>query len=484
MTPGVLDIEQGFDTLSSNDSIRMQCPKCQAAVRVTSAHAGKRLKCPKCGGVIKVPGNAATDQSNDDWLGFDEPAPQPVVKAGSAPMNPAESSWLDGLPPLNDADLRALQNAGGFAGADPFGDALPGANGLGVVGKDEDERLPEPAEPNVVKEYRAKCPVCESVHFVKPAQAGKTIHCSDCLSSFVVPPPPKPVLKRTIDIEKAPTFQLAAVEGERNQHDGVQAKSAAELLRAAEDEMANETDPKHEYANPDVSGWFRSTLGIFADPAVAAYWVGLSILMMAPGFLATMLSIKAVMGGSMIITAAFSSLVLTCAFAILEAVANGQNRVDEWPSFNPTEWFGNCFVAIVAAVLSSLPGAIASVPIFGVGIVSFGAVLFSVFALFPFVLLSMLDNGSVTMPVSAEVTKSVTRCKESWGILYFASMLLFGLEFLLMAMLSQVAHPIAALFFGCLLSVGACFIYFAMVGKLAFDIGQSINGGPNDSDIE
>ncbi len=463
--------------MNASEFLRLSCPKCSAGVRASTQHVGKKLKCPKCGGVIKVPG-AVEPVVDDDWLNLDEPAPSSSAPAKltsptlAAPSSSAGDSWLDGLPPLSDGDWSALSAAGAMD--DPF------ATGSNQPAFDD---LPPPSiVAPVLEDYRAKCPTCESVHFVKRSQEGKSIRCSDCLSSFIAPPPPKVVEKKKFDLNKAATFQLAEIQGARNQNEAPGAKSAAALLRAAEDEVADEVDPHHAYENPDVKGWLRGIFGIFTDPAVGAYWLGLSLIGTVPGIIAVFIINPILTISAAVLAVLYLSYVVTIAFEILETVANGQNRVTQWPTFDPGEWFGQGLLTMSAIFLSAMPGAILTVPIFGVSLLSYACILLSIFAMFPFIILSMLDNGSVTMPISGEVTKSVTRCKESWGTLYFSSMLLFGFQFVTMAAITSVAHPAAAVIYGSFSSIGLVFLYFSMIGQLAFAIGQSINGGPSESD--
>lgn len=481
--------------------------------------AGKRLKCPKCGGAIKVPGTVSAAGDDDDWLALDQPLPSTGSNADSGPVaatskesnksngataRPAkhagtprreqdsatsnassdQPNWLDdlpalapeeprpsgdlfgaNLPPLSDIDMAALNTAGGFH---DFDEPLP--EGDPVVLSEAD--VVDGGEP--VTEYRAKCPICESIHYVTPKEAGKEISCGDCYSRFVVPPPPKQVPKKKIDIKAAPTFQLAGVDADRPSYAGPEAKSAAEYLRQAEDEDF-EDEQKDEYETPDIGAWLKSMFGIFLDPSVLVYWIALSALGAFPAMIAVVIPSPIISVGILAAAFVYLMLVVCCGFAIMESVAGGEKTVSEWPVFNPADWIGQCFVAISALALSSLPGAVMGLLVFGPGLALLATSLFSIFVIFPFVILSMLDNGSVFMPVSGEVTKSITRCTETWGGVYFSSMLLFGAYFLAVALFSTMP-PVVGVFFDCFLSVGLIFVYFSMLGGLAFQIGQAING--------
>lgn len=342
-----------------------------------------------------------------------------------------------------------------------------------------DEAKPVSAAP-APSEYRAKCPICDAMHYVRPKQAGKMIRCGDCYTDFVVPPPPKPVVKAKIDLERAATFRLSEVEGKRDPFGAPGAKSAAEYLREAED-AETEEEIRSRYDDPDVAGWLRGIFGIFADPSVIGYWLGLALLGSIPGVLAVMTGNPMVLLATAVLSLLYGAFVLVCGFAILEAVAGGERRVDDWPIFSPVDWFGPCVTTLVALALSALPGVMLAVPIFGQSLATVALVLFSIYLMFPFVLLSMLDNGSVLIPVSADVTRSVTRCKEAWGTTYFSAALLFFFYFLTLVAL-VFAPPVVFVFFGCVFSIGFVFVYFSMIGQLAFAIGQAINAGPDEDE--
>ncbi|WP_164102747.1 hypothetical protein [Candidatus Laterigemmans baculatus] len=458
---------------------------------------------PAAGGKPAPAGPPAGKEDWEDW--FDDLPP--LADAGPAHRGSASGSGGQGLSAAEEAALAA---AGGY---DWDQDELGSSSEFGAGGSRQGgHRKPAPLKPEqqirdsiptnsggaapsrvaagpaaptaptapnrsatgAPSEYRAKCPVCGSIIFVRPQQAGRSVRCSDCHSNFVIPPPPvAPVAKPKVDVDRFEAFQLSEAAEERDPSVAPGFKSAAEYLRAAEDAEVEE-ERAGEYDNPDVRGWLRGIFGIFLDPSVAAYWLMLSLLGALPGMLAVALGHPVVLIISLALLVVYGSLVVACGFSILESVAGGQRRVDEWPVFNPAEWIGHALIALAAIALSGLPGAVLGYPVFGPHLGSVALVMFSIYLLFPYVLLSMLDNGTPFMPVSGEVTKSVTRCKDAWGSLYFSSMLLFFFQFVLTAGLSLMP-AVAAVFFNSVLWVGLVFVYFAMIGRLAFEIGQPIN---------
>jgi DNA-directed RNA polymerase subunit M/transcription elongation factor TFIIS len=332
-------------------------------------------------------------------------------------------------------------------------------------------------------EYRVKCLVCGSILYAKAEQAGRTVTCSDCHSPVKVPPPPKKKQKPDIDLETAETFQLDQTET-RPRRDPFQ-RSAEELLAAASQEEEEASSGRSTYEDvPSVSEWFRNVFGVFLDPGVIAHWIGLSVLAAVPAFLALSMESPILILGLFPLGFFLGAVVVSCGFAILQSVANEEPSVSEWPVFDPVGWIGQLFVAIAAALVAAVPAwALASL-VFGSSLMSLAITMLSVYALFPFVVLSMLDMQTPLVPFSSEVARSITKCEEAWGGFYFSSGVLFAGMFLFFVMMSSLfATPVAvvpSIFVG----VGGAFVYFSMIGRLAYAIGQSVNAPPMKNDVD
>ncbi len=506
----------------------VHCPKCNAAVSVAPQQAGQKVQCPGCLKAFLAPsviagasGGAAGD--DDDWLNLDE-SPQADSQPQSAPpkqssanpylTSPATSSspnaktptidqnnddifddvevieevtggfgddpndLFAGLPPLEEYSVKPntgqpassssskATSTGSFADdllAGAFDDAL--GDGLeselpGDITADEKDREFE-------KEFRIRCTVCGSVLHVSAHQSGQTIKCDDCLTAIKVPPPPKKKPTAKPKSERSVMFEGMPSDTPKRPSDPFQS-SADELLKKAAEEPDEEFKPDDD--GPDTIGWIKSVLGIFLDPGVIIHFVALSILVGAPAALVAYYPMLAV--GAFPLAMMGAIMTVTCGFAIMFSVANGHGRVDDWPTVDPTSWFEAMLPAIAAT-------AIAVAPAFAVGaifnatvVIRVAFILFSIYVLFPFILLSMLDNQTITSPFSADVSKSVTKCQEDWGTLYFTAGLLFGLLFLYFVVTEMTPISIAI---GVSLAIAISFMYFAMIGRLALAIGDVVD---------
>ncbi len=421
-----------------------------------------------------MPGPETVTGDDDDWLNLDDDSPLTLKPLKTRPSD--EPPADDELPDLGD-----FGGDGRTADEDLFGDlpAIPPApkSRTGTA-------APAPAATSVeyLQNYRVRCKICESPTDVTADQAGETIQCHDCHSKIVVPPPPKVKKKHQFDLEKAEAFTFSEPAASERPADPFM-KSARDLLDYAEREEAEE-EPEN-YDTPSVAAWLGDVFGIFKDPSTVMYAVIFSIF--GGGAAALMITTAAMPIISLtLIVACFiiSCLVVACGFTIMEAVANDVDEITDWPQFlDPGGWLGPIGICAAASALVSAPAWFLGLTMFGNSLVTVFLLMLMIYLLFPFVLLSMLDMQSIFAPFSPEVARSVTTCKDTWAGFYFTAGVLFGLLFLAFVSLSLVESAVG-IFVAVALTVVAVFLYFAMLGRLAFSIGQAVNEPPMENDIE
>jgi len=482
----------------------LRCPRCDAVVTVQDRDAGSRVKCPHCEHAFITPKIPATSNDDDDWLSLDDPMPgkpaTPTHAGGKhSPKLAAEPPFGDGDEPI---PSRTRGTGGGADTTDqddlfgelkpitaPRGGGFPDATFAGFGSADADNLsdwdVPPAAAPTAAgseqpTEYRVKCNVCGSVMYAHLSQQGSTISCHDCHSDIRVPPPPKVKPKAKIDIENATVFGFEEPPAERRREDPFR-KSAADLLQSAE--RAEPEKTSDDYDTPSMLEWGVKVFGIFTDLNVMVRWIGLSLIGSVPAYFALSFDNRILTLGLMIGGVFMGVILIACGFAILQSVANDEKSVEEWPSLDPLEWLSQAWVALAAIGVSGIPVFLLAQLLFDNSLIIVGLTMFSIYTLFPFVLLSMLDMQTVTVPFSPEVARSVSSSQEAWGGFYFsAGVLFFGL-FLLFVISASMAPPVAGVVV-VMSTVAIVFTYFAMIGRLAFAIGQSVNEAPRENDIE
>ncbi len=325
-------------------------------------------------------------------------------------------------------------------------------------------------------EYRVQCMTCGSQRIVQASQAGKTIKCNDCHSPIRVRQPPRVPKKVVIDMDNAATFAFEASQvSSSDRRSDPYRKSAQQLLDEAS--RVEETVQRHDDDIPSISGWLAGIFGIFRDLGVLAHWVALSLIASVPAIVVLASEVRVLQIALVPAGIVFGLVVVSCGFAILQSIANGEEKVSEWPVFDPMGWLENLIEVFSAAGFAIIPVYGIAQFVFGQSLLTAALTMLSLYIFFPFVLLSMLDSNSPLTPFSAEVARSVTRAQEAWGGLYFTAAIMFFALFLTYAVSSTMPSPVAAVG-GIFLTVGMAFVYFAMIGRLAYAIGQEVSEPP------
>lgn len=367
-----------------------------------------------------------------------------------------------------------------------------GAAGAGSLSSLLDD-LSQPANKSENKdpEYRIACTACGTAQYVRLSLKGSKIKCPDCFLEFKVPPPPlgwtgqkKPKLQLTnedIPLSAAEELHHAqTLESQRSR--------ASHILEKAQQQVTDDDLERLYDGDFDTAGFVQRTFGFLKDPVAVAHIIGFAIvfaMLFALGqFAANNLDsgfgrgvlLLATIGGP-VIGLLFAMPMLSGGLALLESVANGQKKVTEWPGFNLFDNFGD-----IAAILSALLGSM--VPGFligtylggdepGAGRFQIAGMMFTTFAFFPVILLSMLDNGSVFAPLSNAVFRSFREAAEPWAGYYLKTFMAFSAVMLMWLLLlgkNEILAAIAGCFFPLLV-----FFTCQQIGALADGISDHLS---------
>ncbi|MDB4423190.1 hypothetical protein N9276_01270, partial [Rhodopirellula sp.] len=473
----------------------------------TSPNPGQANK-PKSPVTAKTPNPQSDDPlSNDDDSFFSEttlpPTPLPNASASNLPSAGSNASQANDNPrgptisPAEEALLSQFTDTSIPAPApqQPVkSNTIDAIRALGAAATTAGSTGTNPSattDPQAVSteyesEFRVTCNTCGTIMYAKAVNAGKTTKCSDCYSEVTIPQPPKVRKKPEIDITNAETFSLGQMDtGTRSTADPFK-KSADDLLAEASREEEEKTTPIYE-DTPNVVEWLNNVFGIFKDPGVIMHWVVISVGAAIPTALLLqieqeslqMLLTLGMMTGGLVLGA----ITVSCAFAILLSVANGNDRVEEWPSMDIFQWLDQLILVLGATALVAIPMWTVCYLTDCPQLLGIAIIMFSIYLLLPFILLSMLDMGSVLTPFSPELARSVSNSQEEWGGFYFSSGLLFTGLFLFIATTWSTDSTIGIVA-AITLAIFTTFTYFGMMGRLAFTIGQSVNAPPMKNDID
>jgi len=398
-----------------------------------------------------------------------------------------------------DDDLPELVNAPDLQPQSPSSaaefelDKIVASLGKQAINLDLESLAPSVSPETFEDKYRATCPTCGTTQYVAPAAQGSKLKCPDCTSRFSVPPPP-PNWKPSRVSTRHGTFDEhspLAKGDEIGQIDRQRKQQTKAMLDRAEVELSEEEEEGKLYGTDfDTPGFLRRTFGFALDPVAVGIIIGYSVVF-AVVFAMLQFGLSsdgsALRQGVMLFCALtapavaiiFGMPMISAALAQLEAAANQQSRVTDWPSMNVFEHFGDVMAVSVALIAASIPGYLLGTWV-GADLVTAGrlqitGVMFTTFLLFPVFYLSILDSGSILQLISGDVLRSIKEVGEAWGGFYLKTMIVFLSTLIVWyLLLGDGKSPFLGATAGTMLPP-LVFFTFHQLGVLADAIGENLS---------
>ncbi|RMF40452.1 MAG: hypothetical protein D6753_11695 [Planctomycetota bacterium] len=354
-----------------------------------------------------------------------------------------------------------------------------------------------------VQEYRVVCPTCGTGQYVAFSAVGMKIKCPDCFSEFKVPPPPKHLLAKK-QKKTPPPEQLDDVprireeEPEQDTSDRLKKGRTKEILSRAAQELTEEQQDELYRMEFDTAGFMRRTFGFLTDIVVVSQIIGYGLVFALLFGLVhySLLDTQSFFGRGLLLISFILAPLATLLFALpmfsgglllIESVANKQPRLEALPSFNMFDNFAELMVLSVSLATSAAPGFILGGLLGGEAAIYarlIGSMLSSVL-LFPIILLSMLEGGSLMSVVTSNVLQSLAKAPQAWGAYYlkiFSGYVVMGL--LWMMLIGR--NPAATALIGATVPL-LFFFTCQQLGLLADDISDELSieiSSPKDQDQE
>ncbi|MDP7017119.1 MAG: hypothetical protein QGG36_15035 [Pirellulaceae bacterium] len=157
--------------------------------------------------------------------------------------------------------------------------------------------------------------------------------------------------------------------------------------------------------------------------------------------------------------------------AIMQDSSSGSRHVHDWPSFV----FADCMAAaaffLLAMFYSIMPGGFLVLLMVGAPAwLTLPVFWATVFLVYPFVLMSMMEGGSLLSLISMDVVKGVQRAPRMWAVFYAQTAVIAIASYV--TILGLRALPIAYPFVA-LVEVFCAMAYFRMLGVLAWRTAQA-----------
>jgi DNA-directed RNA polymerase subunit M/transcription elongation factor TFIIS len=341
------------------------------------------------------------------------------------------------------------------------------------------------AQPNYIA---VKCRQCDTMMYATEKQVGQTIDCPDCGRKAKVPAPavPKPVKSvlaaeaqtPKLDPAFAPFELPPAVPAETLQRIEAELDATPYGQALVESRRTGKPLTVDRRGRPILPRWplLTGVLPFMISRGVPVRWLGLSLGL---GFsVATLLSgLALAMSGGMgalagmcifvvgcVATMFCSSLTASSLLAIIGESSDGNKEIQSWPSVFDS--FGDLLLFAVAGMVSAFPGWL--VGHFAVAQIEYKvlAIATGMLLVFPVILLSQLDIGSMWAVVSPKVLRSMARFPFSWLMFYIESALI-------------TAGCLAAAYSGSLwvlvpVAVAGLILYARLLGRLGWRLAEAI----------
>jgi DNA-directed RNA polymerase subunit M/transcription elongation factor TFIIS len=480
-------------------NIPLICPFCGTRMYADRSQVGKTMVCPECleTVAVHVASESQPPADPDERL----PIPESVPPATPATPPDPKASETAGEDEFRLSEPETLPSAA-FWSKD-LADALQEEGEADPSRQQEpvntaDHRIVPPSPPQAPtaapseREFRVKCSVCDTMVYVTTDEIGKTKKCPDCFTEFEVPRPTTKQATPVPDVMKdAGEFALSEPV-ERLVFKDMETDLVGRTVGQEQLAKAEKEKEEKEWQQPKLpkqplwTGVFRFwqsgeaflslvfIAGIFwticfATIVGAAYAAkgGLGIFVMmicAVGVMAILLT-----GGAY---AAVTGL------RILQDTAAGLEKVESWPDLAFLDWCLEALYVAVAFAYSMTPGILVSWSMGKMGIspsVGYLVSMVSLFALFPIVLLSLMEADALTAPLTKPIMQSLQKERSHWVVFYLESVAI--LIIVLVAGSLIYLESLFALFLATSIWSFCWMTYFRLLGRLAWISGAHQNAG-------
>ena len=316
-------------------------------------------------------------------------------------------------------------------------------------------------------DFRYPCKVCGTSMYAEITEVGNNVRCPDCYTEFSIPSPPPGWNRRKnigpTSIDEGAAMPLAPAEGRGVRTSGPTTNTAKVIMANAEASLDGDDErTRQETYDFDTTSWAIRNFGFLRDPSaviialITGVFLGGALIagLVIGGMVADRAADSEAAESTRVIANNFAIMLLALpiflgalanGIAILEASANQLKRIARWPAFNIGEALGEVMVVAAAFALAALPGGL--IQWFGtmIGLPNEIATilwLLITWVTFPIFLLSMLDNQSVSEPISLDVVKSMQSKFEPWGAMYLMTALSFIGLFSLYLLQTNDRYPI------------------------------------------
>jgi len=492
-------VEQGIA------NIAIICPVCGTRMYATPKQVGQTMVCPDCLETVQIVAPAAADPKTSaarrPRTGRSVPPAQPRPARPARDDDAGEELKLsepvdiptERILPKQLVDLLRETDPVGRSPVEPAAspdDSAPGAAQPGGSARPGAGRVPAPQPsrpaPPTHNEFAVKCATCDTLVYATPEDIGQRRTCPDCGSPVVITAPrtkPRRVEHVSDADYEGQLFTLsepAKLDVYQPSAPGTAARTMGEdALRKAEE--AYDQRKGEEPTLPPIPLWdglfrFLPHLPIFGRLVASSILLAMlaKLAMAVPVWADEIGSVQflALLGtvGLLVLVVASFVYIGSAGLVVLQESAAGKDDIADWPTMSPAEMIQDSLTVAVPAFYALLPGLVLFIATGGLALPLATRLLFlglSLYLFFPVIQLSALEAGSLIVPASPQILKSLSTDFLLWVTFYLMSFAVAMIVALSLTALRPDRSFFVILLLASVWSV-AIFLFYRLLGRLAW----------------
>jgi DNA-directed RNA polymerase subunit RPC12/RpoP len=476
------------DSILPDDDARLsfRCPQCLKPLQAPAKLAGTQSRCPHCQKPLRVPYRSSSDAKGEDY---------PLQKEGSPSPAQQEASVLVVCSVCHGRMLAAENQIGKQVICPDCGTAAVVVRPAEKPAKKPFRTASEIGEYELASEARQRpgavpaaqqefipviCELCHTRMLASPDQVGSRMKCPDCGTATVVPP--MPAKRKKIDVMEGAGEGYALAN-----YDAIKQRAAASAPVEPEEPEEEEPEPRlvprrkrlvlPEHPFLDGTFTFPFSRSVYVRTIMLTAWmIFFATVFLLAKYLLTREDpsawlLGAMLGGvSAILVLVWFLIAASTVFTVLRETSEGINEIEEWPSGVFLDWMGDAGWFFCALCMSVTPGAaivwlLANLEISGK--MASMMMPLSIFFVFPFILMSMIETNAIFGMVSWPVLRTLFTATSGWVRFYLTSAVLFAaiacIDWLAFALDIYLGDIVMAM-----TQAIAWIVYFRLMGRLAW----------------
>lgn len=326
-------------------------------------------------------------------------------------------------------------------------------------------------------------------------QAGREIVCVDCGNTMVVPEEDRKSGNTSVNdpIDQTDEYGVGApielggyrhLEGDRRLNDEDRARPGAEAIATGlglgeQDDLSDGNEASENWTFFSGVFNFLFYLGVWPRwaalslvAAVILFALAFAVQLAAPSYSGwggaiPLVAALAIVAVSVTATALWGIPASAICLIVLQETSEGNDRIENWLDPVFVDWVFDGLVMLAALLYSMAVASAVAQILMAAGLPGWTLVPVVVVLAFPFLLLSVLETGSIWNPFSGKVCRSVSAAWSTWVLFYMETIVLVTAA-VVVACLAMSFAGLSGVALAAPVLVAATLLYFRLLGRLAY----------------